>query len=215
MAGFPPSVFAVAIERDVIVLDTVADRYLALPGSLIAKEAGCRTGTDEGLLPEAAIALREAGLLGIGPGRSDFLTLAKPVRAHVLPVVPVRSVNIADVVRFAGAVTITAWKLREGVGCRTFERYRRTGDAIVPADLAAALRGLHETRLIVPSPRRCLPASLIAARFLRWHGHEVEIVFGVRSHPFAAHCWIEAGGMVLDDDLDRVRAFTPIAVGRL
>ena len=116
---------------------------------------------------------------------------------------------------FAVAVTITGWKLHQGVGCRTFERHRDADGAGISDDLVDALTGLRETRLIMPSPRRCLPASLIAARFLRRLGREVEIVFGVRSHPFAAHCWIEAGGVVLDDDLDRVRAFTPIAVGRL
>lgn len=35
-------------------------------------------------------------------------------------------------------------------------------------------------------------------------------VFGVRTWPFAAHCWIQIGDLVVGDVLDRVRGYTPI-----
>lgn len=40
----------------------------------------------------------------------------------------------------------------------------------------------------------------------------VNWVFGVSLYPFAAHCWVEYNGVVLNDHLERVAAFTPIYV---
>ena len=73
---------------------------------------------------------------------------------------------------------------------------------------------LRSIRLAMPLPTRCLPASLVTCLFLRRKGVDSRLVFGVRSHPFEAHCWVEQGGAVVDDDVDRLRAFTPIATGR-
>jgi hypothetical protein len=72
---------------------------------------------------------------------------------------------------------------------------------------------LRRVRLFIPTPRRCLPASLITAVFLARRGVTTQIVFGVRSYPFEAHCWVEYDGFVVDDDLDKVCAFLPIVVG--
>jgi hypothetical protein len=41
--------------------------------------------------------------------------------------------------------------------------------------------------------------------FPRW-------VFGVQSRPFAAHCWLQLGGVVLNDTVDHVKRYTPIMV---
>jgi Transglutaminase-like superfamily len=35
-------------------------------------------------------------------------------------------------------------------------------------------------------------------------------VFGVNADPFEAHCWVQAGSVVLNDTLGRVSSFTPI-----
>lgn len=40
----------------------------------------------------------------------------------------------------------------------------------------------------------------------------VSWVFGVNLYPFAAHCWVEYKGLVLNDPLERVAGFTPIYV---
>jgi hypothetical protein len=37
------------------------------------------------------------------------------------------------------------------------------------------------------------------------------LVFGVRTHPFEAHCWLEKDRVILDDTVEHVRWFTPIA----
>ena len=65
----------------------------------------------------------------------------------------------------------------------------------------------------VPGSGRCVPSSILLLEFLKQHGIEADWVFGVRTYPFEAHCWVEKDGIVLNDSLEHVRWFTPIAVG--
>jgi hypothetical protein len=67
-------------------------------------------------------------------------------------------------------------------------------------------------RALIPGTGRCLVQSMMLARILRKRGVACEWVFGVRTHPFAAHCWIEARGYVLNDFADHVAWYVPIAV---
>ncbi len=105
-----------------------------------------------------------------------------------------------------------AWmRMRRGLPCRNY-RDRRSVGAACPVALLQASVTLEAARLAVPTPRRCLPASLVTSLFLRRRGIASEIVFGVRTHPFAAHCWVEVDGVVVGDVLERVAAYTPICV---
>lgn len=214
MIRFPSHVFAVAIGEHVIVFDSINDRYVALPGA--ASSSGDNL-IDVGLVgvclvPEAAAILVEAGLLEDGRPTTCG-SIDKPSSTLVIQRDATVGVRLLDIPRFVAALTLSSWKLRHGIGCRAFSQIRRPYAGSV-SELADPLARLCRARLIVPSPRRCLPRSLLAAHFLCDLGHTVDVVLGVRAHPFEAHSWIEAGGVVLDDDLDRVRAFTPIAVGR-
>jgi len=58
----------------------------------------------------------------------------------------------------------------------------------------------------------CLFDALSLSEFLA--GYEVfpHWVFGVQSRPFAAHCWLQLGDMVLNDTVDHVKRYTPIMV---
>jgi hypothetical protein len=37
-----------------------------------------------------------------------------------------------------------------------------------------------------------------------------QVVFGVIADPFQAHCWLQEGNVVLNDDLERVGKYKPI-----
>lgn len=56
----------------------------------------------------------------------------------------------------------------------------------------------------------CRFRSIVLIRFLAGYGIAADWVFGVRLAPFGAHCWVEKGETVLNDQADRVREFTPI-----
>lgn len=59
---------------------------------------------------------------------------------------------------------------------------------------------------------KCLWRSIAMMDHLTRNGLQPTMVFGVALGPFAAHCWVEHGGDVLNDRLENVRNYTPILV---
>ncbi len=216
MLCFPDHVFAVTIGHDLIVFHSGADRYLALVDA-VASPAQCGVATNyQDILLDTGAARRliEAALLFQSSEVPVTREALKPVAGAHRPELEAQlRILPGDLARLIAAMAYAEWRLYRGRSCRRFAGTRGQGSR--RPGLNGALARLRETRLLMPHPRRCLPSSMIAAKFLLGLGHVTDIVFGVRSHPFAAHCWIEIDGVVLDDDVDRVRAFTPIAVGRL
>jgi hypothetical protein len=74
-------------------------------------------------------------------------------------------------------------------------------------DLLTAFTAL---RVFWSRPRQCLFDALALRIFLARYGLHAHWVFGVRMNPFGAHCWIQHEGIVLNDSVEFVRAFTPI-----
>ena len=64
------------------------------------------------------------------------------------------------------------------------------------------------SRPLIPLARSCLLDSVALYLFL--DDARVDLVFGVAVTPFAAHCWLEWDGHLLNDELDYVHRFTPI-----
>ena len=58
----------------------------------------------------------------------------------------------------------------------------------------------------------CLLDSLTLLHFLSADGICPDWVFGVKTEPFDAHCWIQQGEILLNDVPDRVRQYSPILV---
>jgi hypothetical protein len=58
----------------------------------------------------------------------------------------------------------------------------------------------------------CLLDSLTLLHFLAAEDIHPEWVFGVKTEPFDAHCWVQHGEAVLNDVPDRVRQYSPILV---
>nr|WP_263010236.1 lasso peptide biosynthesis B2 protein [Stenotrophomonas maltophilia] len=76
-------------------------------------------------------------------------------------------------------------------------------------DSAAAFR---RARPYVPTETVCLLDSIALVRFLARRGLYAQLVFGVTDDPFSAHCWVQAGDLVLNDTVGDVSAHTPIRV---
>lgn len=75
---------------------------------------------------------------------------------------------------------------------------------------AKALARFADWRPWYPARNVCLFDSLALSRFLQCAGVRFELAFGVRLAPFAAHCWVEAEGVVLNDEEAYCRSFTEI-----
>jgi hypothetical protein len=58
----------------------------------------------------------------------------------------------------------------------------------------------------------CLLDSLTLLHFLSADGICPDWVFGVKTEPFDAHCWVQQGEVLLNDIPDRVRQYSPILV---
>ena len=58
----------------------------------------------------------------------------------------------------------------------------------------------------------CLLDSLTLIHFLSAEGIHPDWVFGVKTEPFDAHCWVQQGELLLNDVPDRVRQYSPILV---
>ncbi|MBS0422004.1 MAG: lasso peptide biosynthesis B2 protein [Proteobacteria bacterium] len=92
-------------------------------------------------------------------------------------------------------------------------RKRAARDSDRPFDLERAqilLAVFSSLRLFYPRPYLCLFDSLALVHFLARFDLYPDWVFGVRADPFEAHCWVQAGGVALNETVERVSALTPI-----
>ena len=82
------------------------------------------------------------------------------------------------------------------------------------AETLRLARVFQRVAVWLPMPRKCLVRSFVLLRFLQRSGLNARWVFGVRTWPFAAHCWLQLEDTVLDDLVERLAAYEPIlAVG--
>ncbi len=56
---------------------------------------------------------------------------------------------------------------------------------------------------------QCLSRSIALASMLFDRAEAARLVIGVRM-PFAAHCWVQSGSLLLTEPLERIRPYTPI-----
>lgn len=203
-------VHAAAAGRDLVLLDLTADAYSCIPeaGSLGSQFDIHIDRLDDG----AQALLRDAGLIVSQQPSSVGSTLpqkaTRDLVVDLLAPLPVRDV--------LGVLAARA-------------ELRRAGPDPTVSDLLAAVGPRSETspdrdlifrlsnvvdRLMpwMPGPVLCLQRSALLRRVLARHGQSTDWVFGVRTWPFRAHCWLQFDDVCLTDDAERLRAYTPILV---
>jgi hypothetical protein len=138
-------------------------------------------------------------------------------------------VNICDFVQVARAALVAALLLRccslERLVRRTLARKRRSATKLASKSAGRAASAAQHARLVDRLGRfdrlrplffsardACLLESLALLEFLAGHDLHPDWVFGVRTRPFAAHCWVQYGDAVCNDVVERVCRFTPILV---
>lgn len=83
-----------------------------------------------------------------------------------------------------------------------------------PAELLSLSCRFAAARKHVPVRRNCLADSLALLHWLGRQGLAANLIFGVKLDPFAAHCWVEEGNVLLNDHADEVERFTPVRLVR-
>jgi hypothetical protein len=219
-------VFVCEHDGHVVILDLRGDRYYTLDpqnaGSLAGAVRGWpitvpTSGTEE---DEVARALLAKGILS---DRSEAGKDATPVIVHapareLLPEEfgerpPLRWATIAQFLRStaAAAIAIRRWPLE-----RVIERVKTRNEThraeVIDVEQAQRLvTSFAAIRPVLFSSRdACLFESLALSEFLARHGVHPTWIFGVQARPFAAHCWLQLDGAVLNDTVDHVIGYTPI-----
>jgi transglutaminase superfamily protein len=121
--------------------------------------------------------------------------------------------------RPAAGDVLRAWRLlakaRSSVRHRSVEAiiaevlYPCGTDSDRDAAAASALR-FASARRFAPVPRNCLSDSVALLHWLHAGGYGATLVFGVKLDPFAAHCWVQAGDLLLNDHIEHVERFAPV-----
>jgi hypothetical protein len=72
------------------------------------------------------------------------------------------------------------------------------------------IEAFEHLRPLYPRPYLCLFESLALVEFLASYRSFPRVVIGVIADPFQAHCWLQEGNVVLNDDLERILKYKPI-----
>lgn len=207
------------IDGRPIFLDTKDDRYFRLSGTL--ERAFNAHVEDADLPPEDIAHLVERRILTETPSFASNTGASIPIASRSaleLSSLPAPR-GIGAVAELFAIVCWTQFQLK------TRNLKEILDDVITRRPLGSPLEGdgaelrlLNETyvflkaRKFVPIETRCLLDSLSMVTLLARRGLHANIVFGVTSYPFTAHCWVQARELILNDTIGNTKAYTPIRV---
>jgi hypothetical protein len=209
-------VYVAVLGDDVVLLDMAADAYLCLP--------------DAGPVLTIAPADGEVSTLSAGAARdlltSGLATYQTPRRRWPTPPpLPSRGVDLTtrasrirarDVIRLFGCLVDLAlhYRGRRFSEILSYARASRLGarPASERDTLVEVVRRFHVAAVWLPAPGKCLVRSFLLLRYLHRSGFDADWVVGVRTWPFAAHCWLQVGDCSLDDAPERLVSYQPICV---
>jgi hypothetical protein len=208
-----PEAHAVAVEDILVFLHVGADAYYCLrnaEGALqLASDRRSLACTD----PAAIEPCRRAGLVAPGPpAHSRWAGLPPPTATAVRLQYPGPAWrDLAPLLASSLDLVRHYWRRPF---CKILQRVadRPLAPASPAPELLALVDAFHRWVPYAPVSAKCLLRSFMLLRLLGRSGHGAHWVFGVRTAPFQAHCWLQCGGLVLDDDHERVAAFAPILV---
>lgn len=224
-------VFVCVVDRHAVFLDLGRDDYSAVPLLSMPDADAVPAVVEEFLqreLQRHRDDLRAAGLLcNAGSGHSglvDFLAIT-PVAGHVfgrddsrcygvsVPQSPPR-IRLGDWLQFF----LASWKASRLLRRRHIAKIaahviRRKANRPVELNLDDLRRQLAIFRRLRPwYPRSylCLWDSLALLEFLAARRHFPDWIYGVQVEPFGAHCWLQVGDKVLNEDTEYAQQFVPI-----
>jgi hypothetical protein len=206
-------VFVAETDGVFVFLDLERDRYCAVSRSDSERLMDLMR---EGWAPHDPLIgrLRAAGLLADEAGGRPFATTPACTPEQSLP----PAARLGPIVAFRGAVCrACARRALKTKHIRDIVEARRTRRCALRlhADQAHVMRLAGEFaagRPFAGGRDACLSEALALTFYLGCAGAAAEWVFGVKALPFAAHCWVQAGGLVLNDTVENVRNYTPIMI---
>lgn len=204
------------VDGEPVFMDTRTDSYFALaPDQLDELMATLDGGGPISCNPRLAEALDIDG----EPAELVRAECPPPARSLIDEPAPAQWPGPANLFRTVRTVIWARSRLRRGPIEMVLEDVlttsaRATGQTACGTRPSALARRFLSARRLVPVKGNCLVDSLALLRLLGPTGHAAMLVFGVKLHPFAAHCWVQSDDLVLNDRLDNVAAFSPVRVIR-
>lgn len=212
--GLAPGISFCEYGERVVVLDARRDRYKQLGAA--GAQALRRLAQGQDVDPDAFDRLLRLGVLSNQTDR-------QPLAVVNLPVVT-RSFLEEQTAEEKAPLCEVAW----GLACACWAVKRRAFASLLDdisgerrlagatsrdhAALRAAAASFERRRRLIPVEPVCLPDSLALLRFLHRRSLDADFVLGIRLDPFGAHCWLQAGDVVLNDAVDNVQTFSAIRV---
>lgn len=206
-------VHGVAVDDDMVFLDVRTGRYALLA------DAARRIA----ITPDGQVAIGDADLAGELQGAALIAVScegARPPRPS-LPAATASALRwtypaprVPDLVPLGRAVAdvLAAYRGR-AFGQILAAAGPAPGTPVAPTpQLLAAVDRFHRWVPFAPLSAKCLLRAFVLRRHLARQGLAAHWVFGVATWPFSAHCWLQAGSVVLDDTVERVSRYTPILV---
>lgn len=202
-------VFMAKVGEDVVLLDLRTDAYACLAGvgeELALTEGGVRA---------------DLGLLGL-LADADLLAQDRAPSRRPLPPAAARELDPRRLrwpLAHACSLSSAVWRAaRLGPGAPIRDLVAALppppGSAPDPMRVASIASGFRRLLPWVPGQGACLYRAFVLLTMLRRAGQDATWVFGVRTWPFGAHCWLQLEDAVLDDDPERVARYTPIMAVR-
>lgn len=211
-----PGVTVTAVDADLVFLDVAQDVYLCLPGGADAvRRFPYGLAIDDAGLASDLLA---AGLIRERKDAAPPLTPA-PTPTGDLVGRPRPRPDVGEIVAFGMTVAAMGRRyhgrtLQEMIAHATRRGQGGRRTVAREPDPAVVRRATLFDALLPWAPRQeaCLYRSFMLLQFLGELGREAVWVFGVRTRPFEAHCWIQAGPLVLNDSAEHVLSYAPILV---
>ncbi len=197
-----------------VFLDLDRDRYFCLPPST---EDAFRTFIDPQLYSEVAIdALLRARIVrpAAAPHRPEPASVCPAVHSYE----PTGPAKFARVLEAISIEMLFASRLRHSrlsriiASLESRKQSRRPPTGRSDRKSREIIAAFSAAKLYRSPAGRCLSRSLALASQLAAHDHASTLVIGIRAEPFAAHCWVQAGDVVLNDTAEEANRYTPILV---
>lgn len=188
-------VFAAPVGDDLVLFEAATDTYLCVRGPL--SEADLRDVAGAACCgPSAGLG---APVPAIGAVRSEIAVTPDPGAGLTLGERLQLALAVADL--------LVAYPRRSLWQLMRFAADRRQAAAPDPAEVQRLAVGFEREVLWLPVSRKCVVRSFLLARLLQRCGQGGVWVVGVRTWPFAAHCWLQLEHTALDDAPERLRAY--------
>ncbi|MBN6150771.1 lasso peptide biosynthesis B2 protein [Xanthomonas sp. AmX2] len=209
------------VGEHLVFLDIDNDRYFRLPQAMERALLAHLDGDGPADLDISGLIASNV-LVDDTPGIEERPSIEPAARSAMEAPTPSRRLRPSELLEVFAIVLYTRFQLKSST-LRTVlaglapDRRSSASRVMLPSEsveprLSEVAAAFRRARPYVPLQMRCLLDSVAMAKFLRRRRLDAHVVFGVALDPFSAHCWVQAGDLVLNDTVGNVSSHTPLRV---